>query len=223
MQAPFSLKATKRQSIGTGANRRLRRENQVPAILYGSDQQPLPITLSHFDVSKSLKNEAFYSHILEIDVDGQVEKVVVKSIQRHPSKAVILHMDFLRISDKHPIMMRVPLHFTGEDIAPGVKLGGGKVFHLMNDIEIKCLPKNLPEHLVVDISQLEIEQSLHLSDIQLPKGVEISSLQHGPEHDLPIVSIHKPKTQVVEEPTAETLNETAEKSSTESQPKSSET
>lgn len=203
----FELAAVVRQDKGKGASRRLRRLDQlVPGIIYGGEKEPVLLSLKENEVRKALQNEAFYSHILTINVDGKKEKAILKDLQRHPAKPMIYHMDFLRVSGKEAITMHVPLHFTGEENAPGVK-DGGIVSHLKTDLEIKCLPKDLPEFIEVDVSNLALDQSLHLTDIKLAKGLEHA---HGPidaDHDLPVVSIHVPKAAPVEEAPADVAAE----------------
>jgi large subunit ribosomal protein L25 len=190
MSLSFELEATVRQDLGKGASRRLRRDNKVPGIIYGGNTAPTALVMEHDKVMHSLEHEAFYSHILTIKIDGKAEKAVLKDLQRHPFKPTILHLDLQRVSADEKLRMNVPLHFIGEDVAPGVKLGGGVVSHLINDVEITCLPKDLPEYIEVDISALQLNETVHLSDLKLAPGVELVELQHGPEHDLPVVSIH---------------------------------
>jgi large subunit ribosomal protein L25 len=186
----FNITAEVRSDLGKGASRRLRHEGKVPAVLYGGDKEPVSLTLDHNDLFHHLENEAFYSHILNIDVAGSKEKAVLKDLQRHPAKPIILHADFMRVSEKDKLKMHVPLHFTNEELAPGVKIGG-VVTHNITEVEVQCLPKDLPEFLEVDLSGLEIEQILHLTDIKLPKGVELVELLHGEEHNQAIAAIHK--------------------------------
>ena len=142
---------------------------------------------------KALENEAFYSHIIALDIDGKPEDVIVKDVQRHPAKAIVLHMDFLRVSKNTKLQTRVPLHFINEDICVGVKLGGGLIAHSMTELEIMCLPADLPEYLEVDMADVDLGQTLHISDIKLPKGVESVALSHGGDHDLPIAAVNKSK------------------------------
>jgi len=195
MTIAFELEAQVRQDKGKGASRRLRRAEQVPAIIYGAGKETTPLLLDHNKVIVALQHESFYTHILTLKVDNKAEKVILKDVQRHAYKPRILHMDFLRIKADAKLKMHVPLHFKGAEEAPGVK-EGGLVSHLLSDIEISCLPANLPEFIEVDISNLALDQLLHLSDIQLPKGVEIVALSH--DRDLPIVSIHMPRVEVEE-------------------------
>ncbi|NOR51928.1 MAG: 50S ribosomal protein L25/general stress protein Ctc [Gammaproteobacteria bacterium] len=191
MSVDFNITAESRSDMGKGASRRLRREDKVPAVIYGTGKDAVSITIDHNSLYHHLEHEAFYSHILNITVDGKKEKAVLKDLQRHPYKPTILHADFLRVSDKEKLRMNIPLHFTGGEDAPGVRIDGGMVTHNISDVEISCLPGDLPEYLEVDLSELEMDHSLHLSDIKLPKGVEIVALTHGTDHDLPIAAIHK--------------------------------
>ena len=198
MSTTFELIAEQRQAFGRGASRRLRRvNNKVPGIMYGGGETPMPLTFDANQLKKALENEAFYSHILTIDVEGQKHKAVLKDLQRHPFKPRILHLDLLRITGKEKITMTVPLHFKGEDVAPGVKLGGGIVSHLLNSVEIRCLPGDLPEFIEVDLSKLNIDQAIHLSEIPLSKNLEMVALLHG--DDLPVANIHLPRSAVEEE------------------------
>lgn len=208
----FELNAEKRADTGKGASRRLRRlQDKIPAILYGGEKEPMSITLNHNEVLKALEHEAFYSHILTIKVNGKAEKAVLKDVQRHAFKPKVIHMDFQRVSAKTKLHMHVPLHFINEDIAPGVKTGGGMVNHLLTDVEVVCLPNDLPEYIEVDLAKLQVNQSLHLSDLKLPKGVELVALSHG--NDLTVVNIQLPRAAVAEEAAAAvTATEEASKS-----------
>lgn len=192
MQENFELNAEVRTDTGKGASRRLRRVNGVPAIVYGAGTEPQMITLPHNELAHHLENEAFYSHILSMTVEGKSEKVVLRDLQRHPARAIILHADFMRIDEKVALKMHVPLHFINEDTSAGVK-EGGQVAHLSTDVEVSCLAKDLPEYIEVDVNELGMGESIHLSQIILPAGVEIVALSHGSEHDLAIVNIHKPR------------------------------
>ena len=203
MSEEFDLIAEFREDQGKGASRRLRREGKVPAIIYGAGRPPRMLAFDHNKVLRQLENESFYSSILNIKVGDKSQPAVIKDLQRHPSKPIVQHMDLQRIVAGEAIRMNVPLHFIGEDVAPGVKLGGGSVSHLMTDVEVACLPKDLPEYLEVDVSGLELNAMLHLSDIPLPKGVEIPELAQGPEHDHAIVSIQLLRAAAVEETTDE--------------------
>ena len=194
MSTEFTLHAKGREDTGKGASRRLRRlAGEIPAIVYGGKKAPAQVSLAHKDVIKALENEAFYSHIIALDVDGKSEDVIIKDIQRHPAKAIIMHMDFFRVSKTTKLQTRAPLHFINEEECVGVKLGGGLIAHSMTDIEISCLPKDLPEYIEVDMAEVELGATVHLSDIKLPKGVESVALSHGEDHDLPVAAVNKPK------------------------------
>jgi len=189
MSSEFVLTAEPRTEQGKGASRRLRREGKVPAILYGAGKDPVPLSVNHNELLKQLENEAFYSHILTVELDGKTEQAVLKDLQRHPAKPFILHLDLMRVSAGEKIRVNVPLHFIGEDVAPGVKIGGGIVTHAVTEVEVSCLPKDLPEYIEVDLSALELGESLHLSDLKLPPGVELVQLLQGEEHDVAVAAI----------------------------------
>jgi large subunit ribosomal protein L25 len=190
----FVLDAQSREDAGKGASRRLRREaDLVPAIIYGGKKKPEMISIQHKSIIKQLENEAFYSHIITINVDGISQDVILKDLQRHPAKSQIIHADFLRVSKSKKLTTRVPLHFINEDKAKGVKLQGGKISHNMTELEINCLPADLPEFIEVDLTDIEVGQILHISDLKLPKGVEPVALSHGADHDLAVASVNKPK------------------------------
>lgn len=174
MQIQF--KATKRDAQGTGASRRLRRAGQLPGIIYGGSEA-LPITLDHNELFHLLRKEVFHSSVLNIDVDGKKETVVLRDTQWHAFKPQVLHIDFQRVDANQKMHLKVPLHFIGDDICPAVKLGGCIVSHVLNEIDVQCLPKDLPEFVEVDLSALEAGQSVHVSQIKLPAGVEL--VQHG--------------------------------------------
>ena len=200
MSNDFQLDAKARDDIGKGASRRLRRlSNELPGIVYGGKNPPQKITLSHKELDKALQNEAFYSHIITLSVEGKNEVVILKDLQRHPAKPVILHADFLRISKTQKFTTKVPIHFINEDICVGVKVGGGNITRSMTELDILCLPADLPEYIEVDVAEVEIGHIVHISDINLPKGVESVALNHGEERDSPIFTVNQPKLEVVEE------------------------
>jgi len=189
----FVVHAESREDQGKGASRRLRRQGLVPSVIYGGSKDPQSISLISKDFLKHLDNEAFYSHIITLDVAGKTEDVILKDLQRHPAKPVVMHADFLRVSKNQKLTTRVPLHFINEEVATGVKTQGGILSHTMTDLEINCLPADLPEFIEVDVANLELDAILHISDLSLPKGVESVALIHGEDHDLPVASIHKPR------------------------------
>ena len=185
----FVLNAQSRTDAGKGASRRLRRSNGVPAIIYGGDKAPASISLVHDDIMHATESEAFFTSILTLNVDGTGESVIIKDLQRHPAKPRILHADFQRVSADQELHVKVPLHFLNEATAIGVKQGGGQVHHLITDLEVSCLPRNLPEYIEVDIANLELGDSLHISDLKLPEGVTSIALSHGADGDLAVVSV----------------------------------
>jgi large subunit ribosomal protein L25 len=197
MSDEFNLIAEMRDDRGKGASRRLRRQGKVPAIIYGAGREPRALMFDHNKVLRELENASFYSSILTIKVGDESRAAIVKDIQRHPAKKIILHIDFQRIVEDEKIRMQIPIHFLGEEDAIGVKIGGGSVSRLMTELEVSCLPKDLPEFLEVDISELELDQMLHVSNISLPKGVEISEIVL--EQDQAIVSIAEIKEVIEEE------------------------
>ena len=191
MSATFELKAEPRGDLGKGASRRLRRAGKVPAILYGGGQDPQPLVLNHLDVLNQLKNEAVYSHVLTLKLGDRTESVVLRDLQRHPFKPTILHLDFLRVSADRKLRVHVPLHFINEEISRGVKQQGGVVSRALIDLEIACLPKDLPEFIEVDIANLGVGEALHLTRIPLPSGVELADkIVPGSDQDVVVVSIH---------------------------------
>lgn len=195
--AKFEISAKARTVLGKGASRRLRRDGkQIPAILYGGESEPVLMTMQTNEVRKALENEAFYSHILTLELDGKKEQVVLRDLQRHPVRSEVIHMDFMRVNAKEAINMHVPLHFLNEETAPGVK-AGGIVSHLVTDLEVKCLPKDLPEFIAVDLAKLELDHAIHVSEIKLPSGVTLTRADI--EHDVPVASIHKPHMAPVED------------------------
>ena len=199
MSENLQINATARGDLGKAATRRLRLTDRVPGIIYGGDGEPVAFSTGHIALRHSLEQEAFAASVLTLDLDGVTEQVVLKDLQRHPYKLQIMHVDLLRVSQTTELHMTIPLHFTGEDIAPGVKDSGGLVSHSVTEVAIACLPKDLPEFLVVDVSQLEEGHALHLSDVQLPDGVVIPELSLGPDHDIPVVSIHIPRAIEIED------------------------
>ena len=207
MAEKFDLIAEIRTDMGKGASRRLRHQGKVPAIIYGAGRPPRALTFDQNKVLKQLESESFYSSVLNIKVGEKSQAAILKDLQRHPARNQIMHMDLQRIVEDEQIRMNVPIHYVGEDVAIGVKDGGGKIAHLMTDVEVTCLPKDLPEYFEVDVSALELDEMLHMSDIKMPDGVEIPLLAQGPEHDHAIVSIHVIKAAPVEEEVEEVVEE----------------
>lgn len=200
--AKFEISAEVRDVKGKGASRRLRREGKVPAVMYGAGKDPVNLTLDHNALFQQVRNEAFYSSILTVKVGSEQEQAVLRDIQMHPYKPRIAHIDLQRISATEKIHMKVPLHFINQESAPGVKQQGGIVNHLITEVDVTCLPKDLPEFLTVDMGNVALNQSVHLSDIPLPAGVEFTSLARGGD-DLAVAAISAPRVEVEEAPAAE--------------------
>ncbi len=190
MSVDFKLSASLRSERGKNASRRLRAAGAVPGVIYGGGEPPAAVTFDHDVLMHNLENEAFYSHVLTVDVDGKPQKAILRELQRHPYKPTILHVDLLRVREDTLINVHVPLHFINEDTCHGVKLEGGTVSHNFVELEIACLPKDLPEFIEVDVQDLNLNESMHLSDIKVPEGITIVELAHGEGHDHAVVSVH---------------------------------
>lgn len=193
-QPNYEFKAEIRSDMGKGASRRLRREGNVPAILYGGKDEAVSLTLDHDKLINAADHEGFYSHILTLHIGGKKHQAILKDLQRHPFKPKITHLDFQRVSAKEELSTNLPIHFIGEE---AVKKAGGVVVHQMNDIEISCLPKDLPEYIEIDVSGLDIGDNIHLSQITAPKGVTFVELTRGEDHDPVLVTVSKPKAETV--------------------------
>ena len=198
MKTSFELVAEFRETQGKGASRRLRHEGKVPAILYGGHSEARALTLSHQKLLIMLENERFYSTILNLKVGDQTQAAILKDVQRHPYKNAIVHIDFQRVEDNQKIRISIPLHFVGAAVSPGVKSQGGLVSHMRNEVEVSCLPKDLPEFIEVDMSGLSLNESIHLSQLKIPDGVELLALV---KEDAAVVAIHSPRAEEPE-PTA---------------------
>ncbi len=207
MSSDFTLVAQLKTDLGKGASRRLRHQGRVPGIMYGADKEPTMFTLAHNELVHATADEAFFSHILTIDIDGTKDKVILKDMHRHPAKEQIMHVDLQRIDENKALHVHVPLHFLNEASSPGVKMGG-IVSHLKTDVEVSCLPKDLPEYIEIDVAHLELNDSVHLSDLVVPDGITILELAHGEAHDSPIASVTMPRGEKeVEETTGEAETE----------------
>lgn len=204
-----TIKATGRNVEGKGASRRLRRAASIPAIVYGGNAEPQAIQLDHEKIWLAQQNEWFYSSILSLDIDGQVQSVLLRDMQRHPFKQIIMHLDFQRVDANQALRAKVPLHFLNEDKSPAGKAADVVVTHELNEVEVSCLPKDLPEFLEVDLGDLKVGDIVHLSQVKLPAGVEIPELKLGKEHDVAVV-VAKPG-RVEAEPAAEDGAESDEK------------
>jgi large subunit ribosomal protein L25 len=185
--AKYEITAEARATQGTGASRRLRRAGKVPGIVYGAGKEPTMVTFEHNVMWRHLAEEKFHTSIITLKMNGATDQAILRDYQVHPVKPQVLHVDLQRISATEKIHMKVPLHFLGQDVAPGVKIGGGLISHLMTEVDITCLPADLPEFLEVDMSNVQLNQSVHLSDLKLPKGVTITQLAHG--QDLAVATI----------------------------------
>ena len=217
MAEQIVLCAEFRDDLGKGASRRLRRlEDKVPGVLYGGAVDPLPLSIAYRDLSKAMQEEAFFAQILELAVGDKTQSCVLREVQRHPATEKVQHVDFLRIREDLPLQMNVPLHFLNEESCVGVKLGGGRIAHNLIEVEISCLPRDLPEYIEVDVGELDVGSSVHLSDLELPEGVTIVALGLGEDRDIPVVSVTTRRGGVldeeeeVEETEAETMDEAPE-------------
>ena len=195
----FEISADARELKGKGASRRLRRTGFIPGILYGAGKDPVNIQLEHNSVVKHTEVEAFYSHILTLQLPSGDERVVLKDMQRHPYRELILHMDFLRVDESEKLSMRVPLHFINEEACAGVK-AGGVVSHVLTELDILCLPRDLPEYIEIDVGGLDLGDSIHLSEVSVPSGVEIAALVHGGDDAQSVVSVQMPRVVIEPEP-----------------------
>ena len=216
MAAKYELAAEMREDLGKGASRRLRRVNKIPAVLYGAGRPAWSLTLNENQLMRNLQEESFYAAIIELTLEGKQQKVFLRDLQRHPAKPFVLHVDLQRVRDDVEMTVVLPLHILNEVTAHGVKMEGGVVTRNLSDIEVVCLPGNLPEYIEVDLADLKLGESLHLSDIKFPEGVSSTELSHGEDHDHLIVSIHAPRAEEViedeapEAPATEADDEEAE-------------
>lgn len=186
----FTLNAEVRSDLGKGASRRLRRNaSLVPAVIYGGNKEAVSISLVAKDLAKLLETEASFSHVITLNLGNQKESVLIKALQRHPAKSYVLHADFMRVVADHKLTAIVPLHYINQEICVGVKQQGGEILHNLNEVEVSCLPADLPEFIEVDMANVELGKTLHLTDLKLPKGVELVALAHG--SDLPVANVHQ--------------------------------
>jgi large subunit ribosomal protein L25 len=200
----FELSAELRQGAGKGASRRLRREGKVPAILYGGGGDPVSLTLLQHEIKHQLDHEAFYSHVLTIKAGDKKQKAILRDVQRHPYKPILLHLDFLRIQEDTAIRVNVPLHYVNEEASVGIKKGA-VVTNAATDVEVECLPKHLPEYIEVDLAEVDVGETLHLTDLKLPEGVQLVVFISGDEqeNDLPIASMQIPRVVTEEDEESE--------------------
>ena len=204
----IEIKAKERMSKGTGASRRLRHAGTTPGVLYGGSKDSLNLELDTKELFMQFRHEAFHASILTLNLNGKKESVILRDFQMHPVRNNIQHIDFQRINENEKINVKVPFHFTNEDTAPGVKLEGGLVSHIMTEIDISCLPKDLPQYIEVDLGSLAMGDSIHLSEVTIPDGVELTTLTE--ENDPVITSISKPKVVIEEEVVTESSEDSSE-------------
>lgn len=200
MAEQHNIKAESRTDSGKGASRRLRHAGKVPGIVYGGKDEPQSIQMNQLQTMRYAENEWFFSALLNLEIDGKSERVLLRDMQRHPFKAMLMHLDFQRVTAGQAIRVRVPLHFLNEDESPAGKTRTVVISHNLTEVEISCLPKNLPEFIEVDLAKLATDDIVHLSDIKLPEGVEIPELKFGKEHDHAVVTAHEVREEVIEEP-----------------------
>jgi large subunit ribosomal protein L25 len=211
MSDQFELYAEVREDLGKGASRRLRRlADQVPAIIYGADKDPQPLSIIRKDLEKALENEAFFSHVLVVNIGGKKEKAILKDLQRHPARNSVTHADFLRVDEKVAIKVHVPIHFLNEKTCHGVKVQGGMIQHQATDIEVLCLPTDIPEFIEVDMADVKAGEIIHLSNITLPAGVTSVALALGEDHDLAIASVVAAKGGSGDEPSTDESSDSSE-------------
>ena len=199
MSQQFTLAAEPRTDAGKGASRRLRRTGRIPGIVYGGDATPQSISFEANELMRNMEQEAFFSSILTVTIDGQGLQAIVRDVQVHPAKRLVWHLDLQRISATEKLRLSVPLHFLNEATAPGLKQGGGTFSHVMTEVEVTCLPKDLPEYIEVDVGHMELDDTIHLSQIKLPAGVEIPELAYGADHDHAVIALHLLRGSVADE------------------------
>ena len=219
MATRHEIPAALRKDEGKGASRRLRRSGQVPAILYGSKEPPVSLQFHHNTVFLASHNEWFYSAILDLNIDGKTQKVLLRDIQRHPFKQIIMHLDFQRVSADQALRAKVPLHFLNEDTSPAGKTAGVLVLHELNEVEVSCLPKDLPEFIEVDLGALNVGDIIHLSELKLPAGVEVPELKLGKEHDVAVVIAKHAKEEAEDTGAPEAAEVPATKAAKKDEPK----
>ena len=198
MNTEYILQAQPRESIGTATSKKIRRENGIPAVVYG-DVDNSNIVLDANEVAKQVRDSGFYSSVIKLTIDKKTIDVILKDLQRDPRKSNITHMDFFAVDKNKAVVVNVPIMFVNEDTCSGVKLGGGMISHIQSELEISCLPKDIPENITVDIAELELGHSVHLSEVKLPANVELATPVVDDEHDSPIVSCYEPKAEKIEE------------------------
>ena len=197
MNTEYTLQATKRESLGTATSKKIRKENGIPAVVYG-DIDNSNIVLDANEVSKQVRDSGFYSNVIKLKIDKETVDVILKDLQRDPRKSFITHMDFFAVDKNKAVVVNVPIMFVNEDTCAGVKIGGGIISHIQTELEVSCLPKDIPENIQIDVIDLELGHSIHMSEIKMPKDVEFTTAVDE-EHDSPVVSCYEPKAEKVEE------------------------
>ena len=197
MNTEYTLQATKRESLGTATSKKIRKENGIPAVVYG-DIDNSNIVLDANEVSKQVRDSGFYSNVIKLKIDKETVDVILKDLQRDPRKSFITHMDFFAVDKNKAVVVNVPIMFLNEDTCAGVKIGGGIISHIQTELEVSCLPKDIPENIQIDVIDLELGHSIHMSEIKMPKDVEFTTAVDE-EHDSPVVSCYEPKAEKVEE------------------------
>jgi large subunit ribosomal protein L25 len=195
MSDQLEIAAIPRDDLGKGASRRLRRRGElIPAIIYGAGKDPQPLSIISKDIEKALETEAFYTQVIAVKIGNETQKAILKDLQRHPAKHRVMHADFLRIDEKVELKVSIPIHFVGEEDCHGVKFEGGIIEHQSTEIEVQCLPGNIPEYIEVDMTAVTLGDTVHLSDVPLPEGVVSVALSYGEDHDEAIASVVAPRS-----------------------------
>jgi large subunit ribosomal protein L25 len=202
MAKTHEIKAQSRKDEGKGASRRLRHASFVPAVVYGAGKDPESIQIEHNTILLAAKHEWFFSSVLDLNVDGKVQKVLVRDWQKHPFKQLMMHMDFLRINENEVVRVNVPLHFLNQETSPAAKTSGVVISHNLTEVEVSCLPKDLPEFIELDLGKLKEGDIIHLSQLTLPADVEIPALALGEDHDIAVVTVMFVQEEVDETPEA---------------------
>ena len=213
MNTEYILQATKRENIGSSSSKKIRRENGIPAVVYG-DKQNNSIILDANEVAKQVKDSGFYSNVIQLKIDKKTVDVILKDVQRDPRKSYITHMDFFAVDKNKAVVVNVPIMFVNEDTCTGVKLGGGKLSHIQTELEVSCLPKDIPENIEIDVANLELGHSIHMSEIKMPENVT-HAVTVDDEHDSPVVSCYEPKAEKVEEVVEASSDDTPDAPATE--------
>lgn len=194
------LEIDRREPSSKNAVRRLRAAERIPGIIYGAELEPAMISLANRDIARAMQSDSFFSQIIDLKLGSKSQQVVIRDLQRHPATNRVLHIDFMRIREDREIQVSIPIRFLNEEQCEGVRIGGGIVSHHLIEVEVNCLPRNLPEYIEIDVEHLQLNQSVHLSSLTLPENVELVALmQDDPNRDIPVVSVQQPKGSLVDE------------------------